>query len=310
MKVCTKCEEERSLDRFRVNSANKFTSVCKDCVNKSYRERWKIKGKSITRSRCIKKKISKDNFVNIDSSQFMSCYYCKQSKQKSEFAPSGWACRCCKSCIKIINRSYRSSHISELKQRQKNRYENGLKDKTIQNNRSRRALLRAVVAEMKSKPCTDCGKNFKWYVMEYDHIKQKKYQISSMVNRGWTIKRIKLELENCELVCSCCHRSRSKSRFPTPGSYGKLQTYKRTYIDKCKSKPCVDCDQTFLPHQMDFDHVNGEKLGILSQMYRKDMMAINAEIDKCEVVCANCHKVRTYERKQHLNIIFQPLIRS
>ena len=50
---------------------------------------------------------------------------------------------------------------------------------------------------------------------------------------------------------------------------------------------------------MDFDHVRGTKVTILAKLRsgRASLSKIEAEIAKCEVVCANCHRIRTYLRR-------------
>jgi hypothetical protein len=50
---------------------------------------------------------------------------------------------------------------------------------------------------------------------------------------------------------------------------------------------------------MDFDHVNGEKLDDICGMRMRTVSreAIRTEIEKCEVVCANCHRARTHLRR-------------
>ena len=65
-----------------------------------------------------------------------------------------------------------------------------------------------------------------------------------------------------------------------------------------KSKPCADCDNRYPFYCMDFDHVRGVKeFGIAdSQWSWKSIAQLEVEIAKCELVCANCHRIRTYER--------------
>ena len=55
---------------------------------------------------------------------------------------------------------------------------------------------------------------------------------------------------------------------------------------------------------MDFDHVRGNKCGIISRMTSAPMSAAKllAEIAKCEVVCANCHRRRTLLRRLGLEV--------
>jgi hypothetical protein len=64
------------------------------------------------------------------------------------------------------------------------------------------------------------------------------------------------------------------------------------------SRGCIDCGYRKYAEALDFDHI-GEKLfdiGISAQQ-SISIKRINEEILKCEVVCANCHRVRTYKRR-------------
>lgn len=67
-------------------------------------------------------------------------------------------------------------------------------------------------------------------------------------------------------------------------------------IDAAKSRPCMDCRRSFSPCCMDFDHVRGTKLFTIGQMRSRALKLIRAEIAKCDVVCANCHRIRTRNR--------------
>jgi hypothetical protein len=76
------------------------------------------------------------------------------------------------------------------------------------------------------------------------------------------------------------------------------------WIDEFKRRPCADCGGEFPPYLMDFDHVRGEKLDNICGMRMRTMSreAILAEIEKCEVVCATCHRARTHARRLGLEI--------
>jgi hypothetical protein len=57
----------------------------------------------------------------------------------------------------------------------------------------------------------------------------------------------------------------------------------------------MDCGGTFPPECMDFDHRPGEKkLFGIGQGLRRKLEALLAEIAKCDLVCANCHRIRTH----------------
>lgn len=57
--------------------------------------------------------------------------------------------------------------------------------------------------------------------------------------------------------------------------------------------------KSYPPCVMDFDHLPGAVKSFgLGSAKAKGTAAILAEIDKCEVVCANCHRLRTWVRRQ------------
>ena len=72
---------------------------------------------------------------------------------------------------------------------------------------------------------------------------------------------------------------------------------KKIISDYKESHPCIDCN-TYYPHYvMDLDHVSGEKIAKVSDMVRTHSLnKIWEEINKCELVCANCHRERTHKR--------------
>jgi len=64
--------------------------------------------------------------------------------------------------------------------------------------------------------------------------------------------------------------------------------------DYLLAHPCMDCGEAD-PVVLEFDHVRGEKVGSLSNMAirRFSLAKLAAEVAKCEVRCANCHKRKT-----------------
>lgn len=58
---------------------------------------------------------------------------------------------------------------------------------------------------------------------------------------------------------------------------------------------CADCGYNADPEALDFDHL-GEKNFCIS-MSKRTVQAILHEVERCEVVCANCHRIRTKKRR-------------
>jgi hypothetical protein len=72
------------------------------------------------------------------------------------------------------------------------------------------------------------------------------------------------------------------------------------WYHELKSHPCADCGQRFHHAAMTFDHLPGvEKVDEVSNLVRRRRKrAAILEVEKCELVCANCHAVRSYERRR------------
>ena len=74
----------------------------------------------------------------------------------------------------------------------------------------------------------------------------------------------------------------------------------RDWLASLKNKPCVDCGKRYPPYVMDFDHVRGKKLfNIGRDLKNRARKILLAEIAKCDLVCANCHRERTSQRRQY-----------
>jgi hypothetical protein len=60
---------------------------------------------------------------------------------------------------------------------------------------------------------------------------------------------------------------------------------------------CMDCGYNN-PNAFQFDHVTGNKRDSISRLLRGGYSdaIIQEELDKCEIVCANCHIIRTAKR--------------
>lgn len=109
--------------------------------------------------------------------------------------------------------------------------------------------------------------------------------------------------------CKKCQKDYNKAHY---------RKYRNTYIAKAKLRdkivreeiyslirsakavPCADCSKSFGYWVMDFDHLPGTiKLNNVGDLVKKKvpMYKVVEEINKCEVVCSNCHRERTHKRQ-------------
>jgi hypothetical protein len=80
----------------------------------------------------------------------------------------------------------------------------------------------------------------------------------------------------------------------------------RSYVDSLKvDRGCADCGYNAHPAALDFDHLPGSaKVATIAKMIggyvglKAALEKVQAEISKCEVVCANCHRIRTWNRRR------------
>jgi 5-methylcytosine-specific restriction endonuclease McrA len=78
----------------------------------------------------------------------------------------------------------------------------------------RKQTIRKWLNEVKeSQPCTDCGVDYPYYVMDFDHIRDKTIEINKLIN-SCSMTKLKAEIAKCEIVCSNCHRQRTFDRQP------------------------------------------------------------------------------------------------
>lgn len=96
----------------------------------------------------------------------------------------------------------------------------------------------------------------------------------------------------------------------TPGYRGKRHAEKALRLQAklavyrlAKDNPCADCGNRYHQECMDFDHLH-DKIDNVSVLVYRDvpMEMMLAEIAKCELVCANCHRTRTRLRREALTI--------
>jgi hypothetical protein len=83
----------------------------------------------------------------------------------------------------------------------------------------------------------------------------------------------------------------------------KRRAYERERYQRClaitnaaKNIPCMDCGVCYPPYVMQFDHRDPATKHRHVALIR-GIAALKREIEKCDVVCANCHAERTWGNK-------------
>ena len=132
---------------------------------------------------------------------------------------------------------------------------------------------------MKTKTCTGCGK--RKLISSFHPHKSRGYQH----------------------LCKDCSSEKDKQRYlANKKSYAERNKANRESLRELhkelkRSNPCIDCGKHFHPCQMEYDHLEDKKFTIASLINTGRRTKFLAEIEKCELVCALCHRERTYRRK-------------
>jgi hypothetical protein len=178
--------------------------------------------------------------------------------------------------------------------------------------RARQVGTMEMLREWRQVPCTDCGGRFEPHQMDFDHREPDSKSFHLLTGRAMLMstKRLMAEVEKCDVVCANCHRLRTQARRlaqPSKGNYKAPSQARRAALWKMQSDlltalrqvPCADCGGSFPKAAMDFDHRDPatKKYTVSRMLLRASIDEIRAEAAKCDVVCANCHRMRTYLRR-------------
>lgn len=124
-------------------------------------------------------------------------------------------------------------------------------------------------------------------------------------------------------LCLSCLIEKSLDDFGNHGKglYGKQSTCKDCYNANMRAiskvyyikvaeikieRGCVDCGYNKHPEALDFDHKpEYSKNFNISKAVHKNWELVLEEMTKCDVVCANCHRIRTFHRRNKNENIYR-----
>lgn len=200
-------------------------------------------------------------------------------------------------------------------QRPKNvRYYAANREREIERVTRRQAATTEFLRQLRNVPCADCGGRFEGHQMDFDHRdpRTKSFNICSGRAALKSHEQLLAEAAKCDVVCANCHRVRTRDRArsgidPQFRPYAPLSVLERRErwlqhqdeIDRLRDSPCADCHGRYPACAMDFDHRDpATKVKPVTRFLgRATLELMLAEAAKCDIVCANCHRRRTYERR-------------
>lgn len=253
--------------------------------------------------------------------KFKCCPTCRESSRRSRKKRKRKAAeksvkegfQLCKKCLHVKptadfeSKVYRRKKMTTWCQQCRN-----LHKKTEMNPSSSRGQCREFWRNWKKEQsCIDCGlQDFR--VIEADHVRGQKVhnlgEYSYWACHGG-IQAMQKELEKCEARCKICHTIMTKER----SNLKRLREGRKQRPDRERRRnkinaiklsigACVECNRKVTPKNccaFDFDHRDEEKkmIGIANLVYKSQTFYdehLRSEITKCQLLCANCHKIKTY----------------
>jgi DNA-binding CsgD family transcriptional regulator len=89
----------------------------------------------------------------------------------------------------------------------------GQSEKRANRQKQTRHKIREFLKEYKqSRGCSDCGEFYPYWMLEFDHLKNKQFQLSSYKEHTQDIEKVREEISKCDVVCSNCHKDRTYRR--------------------------------------------------------------------------------------------------
>lgn len=118
-----------------------------------------------------------------------------------------------------------------------------------------------------------------------------------------------------EDIKNSTHRDRRSSYCDScRATYQREYGIKRSAISSAliaaekNERRCMDCNMLWPHVALDFDHVEGIKIVEISRAKRQTLSKVMAEIDKCDLICSNCHRIRTWNRAHPTQQLVNPYL--
>lgn len=137
----------------------------------------------------------------------------------------------------------------------------------------------------------DCGYDRSIGTLEFHHRDPgtKEFGIGAFISSK---QRLSVELEKCDLVCANCHRVRHQRAVRNTSPSHELRRALKLRAMEWLGGGCDGCRRTVLPSQAEFHHRDPatKAFGVSAKVVIRAWPEIEAELSKCVMLCANCHR--------------------
>lgn len=163
---------------------------------------------------------------------------------------------------------------------------------TYKSQKKRRKMAKAELVQAFGGGCVDCGYSGSVVALEFHH-RDPSTKSFSIGTASVSRERLWAEAAKCDLVCANCHRTRHAAN-RKPSGAPVVQFRRRTKLRAVASLGglCEGCSRSFGVAAFEFHHreAGAKEFSISADGIPRPWVKIAAELAKCVLVCANCHR--------------------
>jgi len=160
--------------------------------------------------------------------------------------------------------------------------------------------------------CSDCGEEFLFCQIDFHHGSEKNFKIGEQMNNSKLPKRQDIidELDKGDWLCTRCHMNRHFNpeftfyESKSDKKRGKSMDLAYRDIIERRGCNCNVCGDILLPKELEFHHKDSKELEsrIADMVGWQNIDKIMEEVDKCDLVCRNCHRLVHYAEREFAGI--------
>jgi hypothetical protein len=152
--------------------------------------------------------------------------------------------------------------------------------------------------------CSQCGFDDE-RALHFDHISRDEKVIN--IARSKSFNQIVEEIDKCQVLCANCHSRKTMLEYPTEKKPRPHREKAVTLVNELKRnvyKCCEICQKSVeegFEQSFHFDHINPldkvDNISAIANHYNDEEILLN-ELEKCRLLCANCHSIHTAEQHE------------
>jgi 5-methylcytosine-specific restriction endonuclease McrA len=158
--------------------------------------------------------------------------------------------------------------------------------------RRRRIWMKGELIGARGGRCEDCGYGRTIWALEFHHrdAKTKDFSLGGFLG---SIERARREADKCFLVCANCHRIRH-ARSKTDSGHPVVRSGQKIKVRAVAAAggACRGCGFDAPVDALEFHHLDptAKEFGISVDGVPRSWARVEAELAKCVLLCANCHR--------------------